>query len=83
MTLKEELIQQIEHLSETELETVKQLIDSVINRKEPRYDATVPPIWEIAAQIGAEVPQEEWAKVPGDLSKNVDHYLYGSPKLED
>jgi hypothetical protein len=83
MTLKEELIQQIEHLSETELEAVRQSIDSVTRRKEPQYDTTITPVWEIAAQIGAEVPEEEWAKVPGDLSKNVDHYLYGSPKIED
>ena len=33
--------------------------------------------WEIAAAISASVPDEEWAKVPPDLSKNVDHYLYG------
>jgi GTP-dependent phosphoenolpyruvate carboxykinase len=83
MTIREELIQQIEHLSETELEAVKQSIDSVIHHEEPQYDTTVPPVWEIATQIGAEIPQEEWAKVPSDLSKNVDHYLYGSPKTED
>lgn len=83
MTTREELIQQIEHLSETELEAVKQLIDSVIHHEDPQYDTTVPHVWEIAAQIGAEISQEKWAEVPSDLSKNVDHYLYGSPKIED
>lgn len=43
----------------------------------------VPPIWQMAAEIGASVPDEEWAKVPRDLSRNVDHYLYGAPKTEN
>ncbi len=38
------------------------------------------PIWEIALEIGASVPEEEWAKVPRDLAKNLHHYLYGAPK---
>lgn len=44
------------------------------------YDPTACPIWELAAEIGAQVPNEEWAKVPSDLSKNLDHYLYGAPR---
>ena len=48
--------------------------------------ASVPPrrpIWEIALEIGASVPESEWAKVPTDLGKNLDHYLYGAPKSEE
>lgn len=41
------------------------------------------PIWERVADISAQVPAEEWAKLPKDLSKNVDHYLYGSPKEDE
>jgi len=41
------------------------------------------PIWEVALEIGASVPDEEWARVPGDLAKNLDHYLYGAPKHEE
>jgi hypothetical protein len=41
------------------------------------------PIWERVVDISAQVPPEEWAKVPKDLSKNVDHYLYGSPKEDE
>ena len=41
----------------------------------PKYDPTAKPIWEIAEEIAATVPDSEWAKVPPDLSKNVDHYL--------
>ena len=44
------------------------------------FDPNAPPIWEVVAQIGASAPAEEWAKVPTDLAKNLDHYLYGSAK---
>lgn len=33
-------------------------------------------------EINTQVPVEEWSKLPPDLSKNLDHYLYGSPKIE-
>ena len=39
------------------------------------------PFWERIIEIGARVPPEEWAKVPKDLSVNLDHYLYGTPKV--
>jgi hypothetical protein len=32
------------------------------------------------AKIRENIPQEEWQKLPSDASKNVDHYLYGTPK---
>jgi hypothetical protein len=38
------------------------------------------PIWEVVAEIGAKIPDEEWAKVPDDGSMNYKHYLYGVPK---
>jgi hypothetical protein len=41
------------------------------------------PLWQRIVEIGASVPEEEWAKVPEDLSKNLDHYLYGAPQGED
>jgi hypothetical protein len=37
------------------------------------------PIWAIVAEIGVQIPDEEWAKVPSDASTNYKHYLYGSP----
>ncbi len=32
--------------------------------------------------VNSEIPAEENAKLPRDLSKNLDSYLYGSPKQE-
>jgi hypothetical protein len=37
-------------------------------------------ILEIASAARKEVPEDEWDRVPNDLSINVDHYLYGSKK---
>lgn len=37
-------------------------------------------IWKEIIEIGAKVPDEEWAKIPSDLSKNHDRYLYGVPR---
>src|ERR1700730_16571387 len=38
------------------------------------------PIWEIAEEIGSNIPEEEWDKLPKDASINLDHYLYRTPK---
>jgi len=41
---------------------------------------TQPPIWEVIAEIGGLIPDDEWANVPSDASINLKHYLYGTPK---
>ena len=37
-------------------------------------------IEEKIQQIAAETPEEEWKMLPQDLSDNLDHYVYGTPK---
>ena len=37
-------------------------------------------IWDEIELLSKQVPPEEWAKVPTDLSESIDHYLYGAPK---
>jgi hypothetical protein len=32
------------------------------------------------AAIWSDMPSTEWAKLPHDLSDNLDHYLYSTPK---
>jgi hypothetical protein len=49
----------------------------------PAFDPTARPFWEEVLEIGASVPMAEWEKVPRDLSKNLDHYLYGHSKAEE
>ncbi len=38
---------------------------------------------EIADELMADVPDSEWDKIPTDLARNLDHYLYGAPKDEE
>ena len=35
---------------------------------------------EKIAKIVAQVPDDEWAKLPSDLGDQLDHYIYGTPK---
>ncbi|MDX2214366.1 MAG: hypothetical protein SFY66_13835 [Oculatellaceae cyanobacterium bins.114] len=36
----------------------------------------LPPFLQFVGEISAQIPEEEWKKMPSDLSKNLDHYLY-------
>jgi hypothetical protein len=47
------------------------------------YVEDAAPVWRMAADLGERVPKDAWANVPRDLSKNIDHYLYGAPKDSD
>lgn len=38
------------------------------------------PIEDVLGELAKEVPDEEWRNLPPDLSDNLDHYLYGTPK---
>jgi hypothetical protein len=46
----------------------------------PASDHIPRPVEEILAELAREVPQAEWDKLPADLTDNLDHYLYGTPK---
>jgi hypothetical protein len=41
------------------------------------------PLWELAEEISAQVPFDEWQKLPADGAEQHDHFLYGSPKREN
>jgi hypothetical protein len=61
--------------------------DSLPEAEEPTLGAsgrqTVQrPVWEVIAEIGAQIPDELWAMVPDDGSINYKHYLYGVPQKE-
>jgi Arc/MetJ-type ribon-helix-helix transcriptional regulator len=38
------------------------------------------PVWERIQDLTADVPDEEWNKLPTDLAEQHNHYLYGTPK---
>jgi predicted DNA-binding antitoxin AbrB/MazE fold protein len=44
------------------------------------FDPNTPPIEEKLRAIMADVPKEEWDRLPADLTEHLDHYIYGTPK---
>ncbi|MGD0901247.1 MAG: antitoxin family protein [Thermoguttaceae bacterium] len=44
------------------------------------FDPNEPPIEDVLRAIWADVPQEEWDRLPADLTDHLDHYIYGTPK---
>lgn len=38
------------------------------------------PLWDRILDRAAEIPDEEWDKLPIDSSAQLDHYVYGVPK---
>jgi hypothetical protein len=50
------------------------------DRAEPLAKKEPSSVLDMVSAIVREVPESEWARVPSDLSKNVDHYLYGAKK---
>lgn len=49
----------------------------------PSLESEEKKIWEIALEIGKSIPDEEIRKLPKDLARNLDHYLYGSRKEKE
>jgi hypothetical protein len=47
---------------------------------ETPYDDSARPIEDVLTELAGEVPQEDWNRLPPDLTDNLDHYLYGTPK---
>ncbi len=62
----------------TKIEQVEELVVQPVG--EIAYDHSARPIEDVLAEIAAEASEEDWSAVPTDLAKNVDHYLYGTPK---
>ena len=44
------------------------------------FDASAPAIEDVLASIATEVPQEEWDRLPADLTDDLDHCLYGTSR---
>ncbi len=63
-----------------------QMIDEALrllkehDQPEAGTTATHKPIWEVAADLRASIPEEEWAKLPADGAEQHDDYIYGTPK---
>ncbi|MFM7711297.1 MAG: hypothetical protein ACKO7A_00710 [Microcystis sp.] len=76
MTAKEQLLQEIETASES---LVQSCLELVLSHKTPLPSPqNNKPIWEIADEIIATIPEESFDQIPTDAAANLDHYLYGN-----
>jgi len=63
-------------------EVVRQGLE-LLEKQENRVGSPWTPAGNLAKSfedLRRQVPDSEWERVPADLSKNLDHYLYGGPK---
>lgn len=60
------------------LETIDRTASQAISQ--PEASLATRSFWEAVAEIGAQIPDEEWTKIPADASLNPDRYLYNTPQ---
>jgi len=79
--LEQAILEKIQALPDEKQQEVLALVDKLLKEEqEPQSRENSRPIWEIITELSAEIPMEEWAKLPTDGAEQHDHYLYGSPK---
>ena len=52
--------------------------ENITSDKEEPFDPEAPPIEDVIREIAKDVPDEEWEKLPYDLTDRLDYYLYGA-----
>lgn len=80
MTLKEQLLQEIEQAPESVLEKLLQFLRLLQTPEVIDEPSTDPPIWELFERFTDSLPDEAATQLPSDGAAQLDHYLYGSPK---
>ena len=63
---------------EQEQEQARQAVQAAVELAEPL--SSIKPIWEEILELTADVPDEEFERLPTDGAEQHDHYLYGTPK---
>lgn len=91
MSAKEQLLNELENASDIMIEEILDFClflkqrqqQNAVELEPSTSEGGLTSLLDLVAQIHAQVPPEEWEKLPRDLSINHDHYLYGSPKVEE
>lgn len=74
-------ISRAQALSQAAQDRLASLMLSEIEMVEQKPAASAPKTaWDIIGQAFADIPGEEWEKIPTDGAAEHDHYLYGTPK---
>ena len=75
MSVREEMHLLIDELPEESLDRARSLLEEL------RPPSTGKPHYLVVAEeIANHAPEEELRKIPSDLTSQLDHYLYGTPK---
>lgn len=92
MSAKEQLLRELEQAPDTLVEEILDFCLFVKQRhqikaassasSEPQVSGILD-LLERVREIQAQVPREEWDKLPHDGSINHDHYLYSAPRVEE
>ncbi len=90
MTVREQLSKELEQAPESLVEEILDFCLFLKQRQQAKtnHQATetktngILELLERVKEIQAQVPPEEWDKLPHDGAINHDHYLFGSPKVE-
>jgi hypothetical protein len=86
MTAKEQLIRELETVSEP---LIEELLDFLLFAQTRRYPTNPlqkqehlahKPIWQVAQELMTDVPAEIINQLPTDGAEQHDHYIYGIPK---
>lgn len=85
MTVREKLHRMIEGMPDTEAEGLLHDLQTHVKSNPEDNENTSPTnnlsgFFAFVDQLVREIPEEDLQKLPTDLSENLDHYLYGSPK---
>ncbi len=82
--LENTIQEKVKALPPEKQERVLSMVEEMLAEKEATQGrVAVRPLWEIAEEISAQIPLEEWEKLPADGAEQHDHYLYGSPKKDN
>ena len=79
MTIKEQLIHEIETVSD---EVIEEVFDFLLlaKIKHNRSQEQSKPFARFIEELTADIPQEVLDNLPTDSAEQHDHYIYGTPK---
>ena len=68
--------------------TLGDIVSPIVDQEDWECKTSAPspqtnkPIWEIADEIIATIPEESFGQIPTDAAANLDYYLYGNSPQE-
>ena len=77
------VVQMVQKTLQQEQSSWDAQIQQVKQKLAEPYDTTARSLADVAIDLAAQVPEEDWAKVPTDASIRYKEYLYGMPSDQE